>query len=766
MLTLIIIGPIVEMFPSRVRKSSADGQRRAVVGRRRAAVLGQGLWWLSFAGGLALLAGCESPRISQEPAVLEVRDMPEAVAEAYGRLTGLADSADERSRAAGQLLAMSEPAAAWAVASALGPEQSSATTSAVLLAINRADAPLPEGLWRPILRRLPDLPEAQVPAAVRALGRFDAGELYVRLRDTALDSAKQEKRRVRAIAALSQWRTRDAAGALMDLTSVTESGAVRTAAFASLAELTGIDRYGEDRGAWERWWADHRRLNTLEWNRQLIRQFAYQRSSRQTNEEQLERKLREAERALYQASSPEDQAGVLAYMLENPLEATRLLAVDLAQARLVQGEAFEEPLRRALRARLGDASAQVRRQTADVLRDLNDTEAAEIVATRLIEGQEQVSAVQAANLQLLAAIPRKRATAAILDLMQEPALKPEAAAALAAIAEAGQLTPRRSDEALSLLRDDLSDGQRPTPSMIRLLGRIGRNPEWERIEQWIDDPDPVIKQAAAQAWADATDRSLAVLAGRAGDPIVQPIVIRAATDRGQDPQTLRKLIANPPRQTQFVEAWERALVAMVGRPSITPILVLEVIQQVQDRARSGALTERMLTAALDREPAPEAGRTSSQAVSLPWLQVRLARAENRRALNEFELAILDYEALLQRDTGQMPGHERERLYRGLIPTYLQVGRNEPALAAAATLLRDPGRPGGLDPAAADDPILDTLVQAVHRQLELGRVESARTVFRGLLQLLGPSDQRRLPPSLASQINQLRELLEVASPARP
>ena len=122
------------------------------------------------------------------------------------------------------------------------------------------------------------------------------------------------------------------------------------------------------------------------------------------------------------------------------------------------------------------------------------------------------------------------------------------------------MTPRRAEAALELVRQDLEAGQRPTPAVVRLLGRIGRNPEWERIEQWIDDSDPVIKQAAAQAWADAADRSLAVLAGRAGDPIVQPIVIRAATDRGQDPQTLRKLAQNPPRQRQVC----RSLGAGVG----------------------------------------------------------------------------------------------------------------------------------------------------------------------------------------------------------
>ena len=727
--------------------------------RARSPVGRAGRWVLGGVGVLWVGGGCVNPGPADEPAMVRAQALPAEVAEVYGRLTEAGVVGDDRLRAAGQLLRMDEPAAARALAAALGGNQPPAVVAAVLQAIDQFPGDVPGVVGRVLWGRLGELPEEQVEPAVRALGRAQSSELFIRLRDAALDSAVDPVRRRRSITALGQWRTRESAGVLMSLTSVSEAGEVRSAAFAALGELAGLRRLGEDRGAWDRWWQDARRLNALAWNRQLVRNFVRERDLQEADDQQLAQKLREAERALYQASSPEDQAGVLAYMLDNPVEATRLLAVDLAQVRLVQGEAFDEPLRQALRAQLRDESAEVRWRTTDVLRDLNDAEAAEIIAQRLIDDQEQVARVQASGLQLLSAMPRKLATPAILDLLRVPALKAEAADALAAVAEAGLLTPRRSDAALELVRADLEDGARPTPSMIRLLGRIGRNPEWERIEQWIDDPDPVIKQSAAQAWADATDRSLAVLAGRAGDPIVQPIVIRAAIDRGQDPQTLRKLIANPPRQAQFAEAWERALVAMVGRPSITPIQVLEVVEQIRGRARSAALIERMLTAALDREPAPEAGQTSDQAAPLPWYQVRLLRAENRRAMNEPELAILDYEALLQRSLRLLPGHERERLYRGLIPTYLEVGRNEPALAAAATLLRDPARPGRLDPAAAEDPMLDTLVQAVHRQLELGRVESARTVFDGLLRLLGPSEQRRLPPSLASQINQLREQLD-------
>ena len=226
---------------------------------------------------------------------------------------------------------------------------------------------------------------------------------------------------------------------------------------------------------------------------------------------------------------------------------------------------------------------------------------------------------------------------------------------------------------------------------------------------------------------------------------------------------------------------------MVGQPSISPVVVLEVIQQLDERARSAGLVERMLSAALDREAeSVTGGSVAGMGVSdegngeaggddadarledygpLPWMQVRLSRAENRRAMNESELAILDYQALLRRDVSVLADDERERLYRGLVPASLDAGRFELAFDAAAALLEDPARPGRLRPAAMEDPLLQSFVDAARRQLELGRTDAARTVYTGLLRLLAGEPGRRLPAGLASQIDQLRELLTPAGEPR-
>jgi hypothetical protein len=704
---------------------------------------------------LLLMAGCQGPQLGDGPVSVQTRELPAGVADAYRTLTGASQGLAERTRAAGRLIQIDDFEADRALAAALADRQPETVQRAVLLAVAGEPARPPRGLWRPMLSLLYQGPEPMLPDVIRALGRYRDKALLDRLMQTALDEGLPTRERSRAIAALGPWRLQGVAEHLVELTAPAQPEAVQAAAYEALAVLTGIQRFGADRGAWNVWWESAQRLSTVEWYKQLVENLAYEASVRQATDQQLAQKLREAERALYQASSPSDQAGVLVYMLDNPLTATRLLALDLAQARLVQGSEFDDALREALRARLDDASAEVRWRSAEVLRDLADAKAADKVAEKLVRGEEQVNRVLAAYLQVIAQTPRKRATDAVYDLLDEPGLKADAAAALAEIARAGQLTPRRADAVLQRLREDLEAGQRPSPSMIRLLGRIGRNDEWQRIEAWIDDPDPVIKQAAAQAWADATDRSLAILAGRADDPIIQPIVIRAATERGQDPMTLRKLAENPPTTPQFMDAWERALIAMAGQPTISPTLVLEVTQRVYDQLEDRGLVESLLTAALER-------RRDEGQVPGPFLRLRLARAENRLARNEPELAILDFETLLKHEPLALSTPELDRLYRGAIPAYLRVGRYEPAFDAAEAFFEDPARPGRIDPGAADDRLIQTFLDTAKRQAELGRMENARAVFGGTLDLLGRSADRRVPPRLAPQINTIREMIELDS----
>src|SRR5699024_1342539 len=121
-----------------------------------------------------------------------------------------------------------------------------------------------------------------------------------------------------------------------------------------------------------------------------------------------------------------------------------------------------------------------------------------------------------------------------------------------------------------------------------LLARVGDDQDWQRIADWLDSPDAALKRAAATAWA-ASGRSLQVLADRAVDPIIEPIVIAAALRTGDDPWTLRSLVQHRPEQPQAAEAWEEALVAMSER--VAPSVVYEAALIVEPRG-SAPLPDR------------------------------------------------------------------------------------------------------------------------------------------------------------------------------
>ncbi|MEM9881390.1 MAG: hypothetical protein AAF800_00545 [Planctomycetota bacterium] len=711
-----------------------------------------------LAAGTALPPGCATPQIGDAPVAVEVAELPPGVGDAYRRLTRVGVGLADRAEAAERLLEIEDFSADRALAAALTADQPADAWRAVLQAVAVDPAEPPRGLWRPVLALLYSAPDDLVPDAAAALGRYDEPELTRRLTDSARSADLPPRERGRAVAALGHQRRRPVAETLIGLTDLTQPGAVQAAAYAALATMTGIDRLGEDRRAWAAWWDDARRLDPLSWNRQLVANFARSESRQRSDADQLVEKLEAAERALYQASSPEDQAGVLAYMLDSPLVATRLLALDLVRTRLLSGVAFDEPLRAALRQRMVDPeSAEVRREAAAVLRDLADEPAADVAADRLLADGEHVNAVKSAYLQVLERMPRKRATDPAYDLLEEPALRADAAAVLASISRANMLTPRRADAVLLRVRGYLSRGQRPSPAVVRLLGRIGEADDWRRVRGWIDDPDDVIRQAAAQAWADSPTRSLAVLAERAGDPIIQPIVLRAAAVRGQDPETLRQLLSHPPRDAPVVPGWERALVAMAAQ--VPASSALEAVDRLRAERNDGPLIERFLTAALDRAPGSE------PAVGEARSELRLERAENRLSMDEPDLAILDFEALLRQPPDTLNDRQRDRLYRGLIPAYLQANRAEPALAAARAFFADPADPAALDPAAADDPLLQQFTRAGHRAADLGRADDARQLLEGLRLLLGPTNPR-IPPELAQQMRLLEEKLPPASAASP
>ncbi len=751
-----------------------------------------------------ILPSCINRSVAPRLSVFDPMSAPAGVLDAHRRLVSpvivrvnrlegpsaerraSSSESERRLKAARSLLATRHAAAPAALAAALDPAVPWVARQAVLRAVATTDDALPSGLWRPLAHLLTEpVPSELASDLGPALGRFNRAELRRYLAAGAVDETKPLAIRSQFIDALAHQREPDAAATLLGLTRRAESSVVQDAAFVGLATLTGREDLGRDRRGWEAWWAEASKLNSSAWHQALVSNFTRLRAEQQQADGRVADRLVALERAYYQASDTAQRPGVLIAMLGSPLRESRLLALDLAQNRLVEDAGLDESLRVVLRSRLTDVDAHVRARAAIVLRDAADATAADMAAARLMDGSEPVVAVQSAFLRLLARLPRKQATSMVLDLLDDPVLRADAAGALGATARAGQLAPRQAVEAQERLRQILtpgltavsseegadlaSSGDPPlisvsskipagldSPQLVALLGQVGDNSDWQRIEHWLDSDDPVIQQAAAQAWADL-GRSLTTLAERADDPVIQPIVLRAAERDGQDAATLQRLAALPPSALRLIPAWERALVAMSGR--VTPNELWLVLTQLDaarpdsDLERDRVLRERMLTAALDRG-------LKVQEPQRAYLNLRLARAQARRAAGEPDLAVSDFEKLLL-DVDVLEPRRIEQLYRGLIPAYLDANRHQDAMALAEVFLKKnslsaPGSPVKPN-AIVDDPLLYTFVKAGRRAVELGRPGVGHDLLEGIRSLC-PLEGPAISDNLAERLAELEDAL--------
>ncbi len=415
---------------------------------------------------------------------------------------------------------------------------------------------------------------------------------------TALSSRAPEADRLEAIAAVGRIRTRESAAALMRLAR-SEDGPLRESALIALAELTGLGTSLRDPDSWELWWRAHENLSERDWQAQLIENHARRADLTRDQVARLREQLASAQRALYRSTAETDRQTLLTTMLTDRTASTetRLLALELTVARLTENQPVGEDVRQALRALLDDASDTIRQRTATLLRDLADESGSDAVAQRLATDSERSESVLRAYLRVMSRLPRASAVPRAMQWLDHPTLGEESARALTAAADAGQLTPTQRGELAQRVRQELPESDPPPPALVELLSRVGDPEDWHRIEQWLDSAEEPVRLAAARAWA-ASDRSLLPLSRRAADPALQPIVLAAASRRGNQVQSMLDLVQRLPGDPREAAAWEQALTAMASRAD--PTRLLEVDQALRGQASRATLRDQILTAAINR----------------------------------------------------------------------------------------------------------------------------------------------------------------------
>ncbi len=659
------------------------------------------------------------------------------ITEAWSRLTSDELGLAERAAAATELLEMRDKEATGALSLALTNQQSRMGWRAVIQSVATFPDNPPKQLAQPLIGLLGHVDASMAPDLAAAVGRFDQSEFIKQLSKIARDRNAQVTRRCGAVLALGYDRTTQTAGLLMDLTDASQPEQVQQASFKALGTLTALDQYGADRHAWDAWWKKNKGLWAKEWTQHLLENFERREARRPARDHELEDMLLESQRALYQANSPQGRPDVLVYMLSKPLAPIRQLGMDLARQRLLDDLPFDEPLREALRGRLTDAVPTIRAEAAEHLRDLSDDIAAELIAGQLGDESEQVSSVLSAYLQVMARLPQGLAVDPSTDMLNDEALRKDAAAALASAFDAGLMKKSQVNRAAKLARKYVHDGQPPAPQVITLMGKVGNKDDWKRIAQWVDHPDASVKHAAAQAWADS-DRPLNLLADRVNDPDIQPILLAAAISRGDQAYTLNILTTNRPQRERNLEPWRRALIAMASR--VPADAVLAAARHLSELGESAQLRLDILSAAIDRSQ-EDALRPAER------LELMLSRGEVRLSAGDPSASLADFQAVAASDDS-LSGSQKDRLGRGQISASLQVDQIDQAFAIARKILGPAnGRALGSGVSPTDDRIVDQFIQTAQRLRGQNRKDEVATIIRELRNLLKPA----INPKVGSQL---------------
>ncbi|MEM6506018.1 MAG: hypothetical protein AAF711_11280 [Planctomycetota bacterium] len=614
-----------------------------------------------------------------------------------------------------------------AVVSLLSKDRPLHARRAVLLAIAQAeDAGDVKLLGEATLAMREALPAELEEVWARTLGRLEFEDIAEKLADTAADEQAEMDQRRLAIRALGEHRRLYAAKDLMGLTSVNRLPQVQAWAYDALANLSHQGRLGQDRAAWAEWYNLVSGLNATQWQRMLHANLLTKVRSKQQTDRRVQDRLIQTQRALHRSTPSEQRPTLLVELMKDPLDATRLLAMDLVRQRAEDGGEFGALLREQLRVCLDDELARVREESATLLGQLLDAQAADAIAERLASGNEGDAGVERAYLVALTQMPRAVALKPGYEMLENPLLQAQAAGMLAAARRAGLGDEALWGDVLDRARDLLDGVESPQPQMVALLGLVieeGDGKSWERIAGWLDAKDDSVRVAAARVWA-ASERPLLMLAERSDDAVIRPIALRAITERGLDIESLKAVSTRRPTEAEDIRIWEQAMTALSGR--VEPAPLMEVINTLADKnGETRQVRQRMLTAAIDQS-------AEEDPPSRDRLALLLARARVRVLVDAPALVVLDYEAALQH-ADKLNEAQRYNAGKGLALAYFADSRIDDTVKLVGELLKPDGT---LVTDANKSPVLIEMLEVAKTAIEQGRSGDAGKLIAGIRTIFG------------------------------
>lgn len=724
-------------------------QRQPVAAR--STILGTAFAVLATVGLTMRAKGQETA--TTEPAAVAA-PLPEVTDEIRQELSDPGTPDLRRRRLAGRVVSAGSPEQLEAVATLLAAEDASAGAAkrTIVTAIIQAAEPPPE-LLEPLIGLLgPGTPSDLLRPVARALGGYDDEAALAALSEAAALTNSTE---LRAAAAhgLGRRRSRESLTILQAMLGNRQPAAVRSAAVASLAELTGEPLAPDDFEAW--------RDVAAEWLAQedaaLVARFAQAaeasarraRARASSSSDALVRLARQR----YQEADATERSRVMGEYIADPSPELRALGIRLALDAISFGEPVDGPTLALIRDEVQDSSPEVRLMAARVIGARSDAAALPDLLEQL--PADPSSAARLAQIEALVTIRDPRAVPVLLDRAEvdpSPSVRRRAARAAASIAVASgdaalvtrvanrlrnrleaatgeaervalleALVPLREPSLIDLYRSLLRRGPSGAsePMAMRVLALNGLTSLADRravdlVIPSLGDSNPVVRRAAVEALAATGGFASAAQLERFFDPAAEP-----------DPEV--REAAWQGFAAQVPTAGDRALREWAERLS-DPDKKLVVLRELARRAEAAG-NEEML-----------AYRQHEIAYVLDYALNRPAEAAPL-----YEQALL-YELDRQDAAGGGNSASVEAVGRAgdALRAYLRANRLGEAAALAATLVER--RPG------LREKVGETVKRVAAQRAESGDVAGARQLIQAALEWEPPLDpliQRNLRDMLQS-----------------
>lgn len=379
---------------------------------------------------ICLLAAMESlAQTAATPSVLSPKDEIE-LKTLSGQLSDASRDAKTKLEAATLLLTKPYPQAADALKGFLADNSNRPAQTAVAEAISQAQIGGDQKAFiEPLLAMLTGTDATVREPAGRALAAIKDSTVKDKLIAISSDATKDRAVRQAAVVAMQRIMDKDVVEALINLLGDNEDPGIRSAAEDSLAQLTKIRHFKNNREQWIIWWRQNKNKDQAQWLADQTAILGQANASLEQSNRGLRTRLAKAMIDLYNLTPAASRDAMLLNFMKDQLEDVRLVSLDLLNRNIEGGSQVAAEIKSHVRTMLTDGDDRVRQESARLIAALGDAEALTILLERL-----KTETVPSVRQGILMALGQLRDPKAMPVVLGEINAKHEDVAAAAAIA--------------------------------------------------------------------------------------------------------------------------------------------------------------------------------------------------------------------------------------------------------------------------------------------------------------------------------------------